>query len=272
MARELSVIQQEMIDNLTANGIAVSGSRTSLRRLWTYVISFCIWVHEQLFDAHKDELNAIIDAQKSHTLKWYQSVALEFQYGQNLIPETGKYANTGMDEAEIEAQKIVEVASVTEIDGKLRIKVARLVDGELEPLTEQQLLSFSTYIDNKKDAGVKIVKDSLPPDALKLEIDIFYNALVLSSTGARIDGTSETPVPDAISLFLKNLPFNGEYANTRLVDVMQKIDGVVLPVIKTSQAKYGLYPFSVIDERYIPDAGYLRVAEADLTINYRPYV
>lgn len=272
MARELNVIQQEIISELLGNGIVVTGSRTSIRRLWTYVIAYCIWIHEQIFDTHKAEVDAIIDAQKSHRLKWYQSISLVFQYGQNLIPETGKYANTGLDEAGIEDQKIIEVASVTEIDGKLRIKVARLVNDELEPLSVQQLLSFATYIDNIKDAGVKIVKDSLPPDALKLELDIFYNALVINSIGQRIDGTSNTPVPDAINTFLKNLPFNGEYANTRLVDVLQKIDGVVLPVIKTAQAKYGLYPFSVIDERYIPDAGYLRVNGADLTINYRPYV
>jgi hypothetical protein len=123
-----------------------------------------------------------------------------------------------------------------------------------------------------KDGGVKLIVDSLPPDSLKLDIDIFYDPLILNDQGQRIDGNANQPVPDAIRAYLKLLPFNGEYANTRLTDKMQSVDGVVLPVIKTAWAKYGLFSFAIIDERYIPDAGYLRLDDANLTINWRAYV
>jgi hypothetical protein len=79
-------------------------------------------------------------------------------------------------------------------------------------------------------------------------------------------------VKDRILSYLNQLPFNGEFANTRLVDYLQPLDGIQFPVIKLSQAKHGLYPFINIDEKYIPDAGYLSIADADLVINYRPYV
>ena len=134
------------------------------------------------------------------------------------------------------------------------------------------MTSFGAYIATTKDAGVKIITDSLPPDSLKLNIDVFYNPLVIKSDGSRIDGTTATPVPDAISAYLKNLKFNGEYANTRLEDQIQAVDGIELVNIKLSQAKFGLNPFTGIDEVYIPDAGYLRIANGDLTINYRQYV
>jgi hypothetical protein len=40
-------------------------------------------------------------------------------------------------------------------------------------------------------------------------LNIYYNALVLDGTGARLDGTEATPVQDAGTAFLNALPFNG---------------------------------------------------------------
>jgi hypothetical protein len=272
MAREIEIIQNEMIAQLASNGITVSGSRTSIRRKWTYAWAYCANVIEKLFDAHRDETLAIIDTLMPHTLKWYAQLALNFQYGQNINTETGIYDNTGLSDEQITDQKIIARSAVTEIDGALRIKVARLVAGDLSPLDAAQKVSFIDYVQKLKDAGVRIKIDSLPADQLKLSIDIFYNPLVLTAAGGRIDGISITPVPDAVNTYLGNLPFNGEYANTRLTDALQRVDGVELVVINNAMTKFGLFPFTAIDERYIPDAGYLRVAAGDLTINYRAYV
>jgi len=292
MARELTIIQEEIIEQLKSNNITVSGSRTSIRRIWTYVVAFCIWTLEKLFDTHVEEVKRIIETQKPHRLQWYQDMALRFQYGTSVLDlETGQYDNTGLNEHEIEERRIIKVASVTEIDGKLRIKVAKLGgDNHLTSLTLTELEAFANYIDKIKDAGVKIFKESNSPDSLKLSLEIFYNPLILTAEGARLDGNDNNPIQKTINQYLQNLPFNGEYANTRLIDALQKVEGVELIVIKSAQAKYGQYPFSSIDERYIPDAGYLRIAtgaravtetdsntgyrvtEGDLTIKFRPYV
>ncbi len=274
MARELTIIQEEIIEQLARNNITVTGSRTSIRRIWTYVVAFCIWTLEKLFDTHVEEVKRIIETQKPHRLQWYQDMALKFQYGQSLVQESESYANIGLDEEQIEAQKIIKVASVTELGGVLRIKVAKQgSNGELTELDETtELKAFEGYIEKVKDAGVKIICSSEPPDSLMLDLEIFYNPLVLTSEGARIDGNNDEPVKQAVDSYLANLPFNGEYANTRLVDALQKVEGVVLPVIKSAYAQYGSHSFLVVDERYIPDAGYLRIAPGKLTITYRPYV
>ena len=265
MARELTVIQEEIISQLKSNNIIVTGSRTSIRRIWTL---------EKLFDTHVEEVKRIIETQKPHRLQWYQDMALRFQYGQSLVQESESYANIGLDDDQIEAQKIIKVASVTELGGVLRIKVAKQgANGELTELDEiTELKAFEGYIEKVKDAGVKIICSSEPPDSLMLDLEIFYNPLVLTSEGARIDGNNDEPVKQAVDSYLANLPFNGEYANTRLVDALQKVEGVVLPVIKSAYAQYGSHSFLVVDERYIPDAGYLRIAPGKLTITYRPYV
>lgn len=247
-------------------------SKVAVYNLLAYIVAVVITSLENLFDAHKKEVNDTISILKPHSVQWYREKALKFQFGQNLIPDTDQYDNTGLTDQQVLALQIIKQAAVTEIDGKVRIKVATEIVGELAPLNVGQQSAFKDYIQKVKDAGVKIIDDSLPADSLKLQIDIFYNPLVLRSDGSRIDGNDIDPVKKALKAYLRELPFNGEYANSKLVDKLQLVDGVVYPAIKNAQAKYGLFPFTVIDEKYIPDAGYLRVADVDLILNYREYV
>jgi hypothetical protein len=249
-----------------------SVSKVSDFNLWAYIVAFVICALDNLFDLHRSGIDTAITTLKPHGLQWYQALALRFQYGQNTIADSDQYANTGLTAGQIAAQKIIVQAAVTEIAGSLRVKVVKLVSDDYAQLTEPELEAFDAYMAKQKDAGVRIINQSLPPDGLKLTLDIFYDALILNSDGSRIDGGAPTPVPDAITTYLKNLKFNGEYANTRLTDQLQLVDGVVLPVIKLSQAQYGAFAYTNIDEVYIPDGGYLRIPEGGLTINYRPYV
>lgn len=274
MARTIEQVYQTIItqkNNTAELNSLNSTSITAIWNLWAYVTAVVIVALENLFDLHKAENDAIIATLKPHTALWYRDKALNFQYGQDLT-ENGIYENVGLTPQDIAAQKIIVQAAVTEIDGRLIIKVTKASGDDLVALSTLQLTAFVAYMNKIKDAGVKVINDSLPADALKLTLDIWYNPLVLTSAGARIDGGSTEPVKSAIKAYLKNTPFNGEFSNTKLTDELQKIDGVVFPVIKLSQAKYGLFAFAGIDERYVPDAGYLRIADVDLTINYRAYV
>ena len=255
-----------------------STSKVAIYNLFAYIVAVVIASLDNLFDFHKAEIDELIKKEKAHSLLWYREKSLAYQHGQALEPDTDQYDNTGLSDAQIEERQIIKQSAVTAVDGRLRIKVVTESDGKYEQLDEEQLNSFKTYMDTVKDAGERITCESLPPDQLKLVLDIFYDPLVLRADGSRIDGADLRPVPKTVQAFLKDLPFNGEYANTRLTDVLQRVDGVVLPVIKSSQAKYGLFPFQTIDERYIPDAGFLELIEdnpttpGNLIINYREYV
>lgn len=242
-------------------------------KLWAYIVASVIWTLDTLFDKHRAAIEALLALLKPHTLRWYRDLALRFQYGQALIPDSDKYANVGLDDAAIAAQKIIEQAAVVENDdGSLRMKVVKLVNDDYAQLTDQEKLSFVAYIKSCKDAGVRITVDSLPPDGLKLVLSIYYDPLVLNANGQRIDAASNTPVIDAINSYLKNLQFNGEFAKTRMVDAIQLVDGVQLVSLASAQAQYGSRPLAEINERYIPDAGYLRVIDNGFTITYVPYV
>ncbi|MRG45492.1 nucleotidyltransferase [Chitinophaga sp. SYP-B3965] len=250
-----------------------STSKVSIFRLIAEVIAVVIWSLDQLHDLHRKEINSIIETKKPSRLQWYQDLALNFQYGQDLDQRTGKYDNSNLTVEQVAARKIVHQAAVTEISGMLRIKLATRIGNALGPLSQEQLNSFNFgYISRLKDAGVVVAGESLPPDPLRLELDIWYNPLVLRSDGKRIDGNSATPIKDAIVAYLRSLPFNGEYSNSKLTDSLQQVEGVVFPVIKNASARYGLLPFVSIDEKYIPDAGYLELTDSNLQIAYREYV
>lgn len=275
MARTIDYWYQQIIAGKNANADLAglnSTSKTADFVLWAFIVAVVMAALDNLFDLHKSEVDATIDTLKPHRLTWYRDLALRFQLGQNPIADSDKYANTGLTAAQILAQKIIAQAAVTKVNGSLRMKVVKQLGGIYTPLNTAEKTAFEVFIADQQDAGVNIIIDSLAPDSLRLQLDVWFNPLVLLPDGSRIDGTATTPVPDAINGYLAKLDFNGEYANTLLMDALKLVDGVVFPVVKLAEAKYGLFPYAQIDERYIPDAGYLYLDPANLNINYRQYV
>jgi hypothetical protein len=248
-----------------------SGSKVAIWRLFVYIQAFSIWLHESFFEIHKTEIEELIALNKLHTAKWYKGKALAFQFGFSL-GELDFYDNTGVDEALVIASKIVKQASVEEIDGRLKIKVAKEngLSQELEPLTAPQISAFTQYMSLTRDAGTRLEIVSRPPDDLALTIDLYYDPLVLDSNGTRLDGQNETPVQDAIKEFLYNLEFNGELILTKLTDYLQNVEGVNQPVINEASARFGLNPYVIIDEFYVADAGYMLLNEDLTIINFVP--
>jgi len=276
MARTITKIQEDIItekNNSPGLESLNSESKTAIWRVWTYITATAIWTLETLFDLHKKEVDHLILSKKPHSLLWYREKARAFQFGKELTPESDQYDNTGLLPEEIAKSRIVKYAAVVELDGIVRIKATKEVDGELRPLSKtspDEFTPFKRYMQLVKDAGVKLTVDSLPPDRLKMGIDIYYDPLVLDSTGEHLDGGSIKPVNDTIKAYLKNLPFNGEFVVATLVDRLQETAGVVIPQIRHVSATYGNKEYEAVPVRYIPDAGYLRIydEEKDLTINY----
>jgi hypothetical protein len=277
MARSITAIQNEIINELAVNGITVSASLTSRRRIWTWVVAFAILTLEKLFDFLRIEINEQIAAQKVATLPWYAEMMLQFQYGYTLVPFTDYYDNTGLTPLQIANSKVIKYAAATEqefTNGRfgVRIKVAgENGAGERVKLSDAERDAAREYFKRIRFAGVYGEVTTDDADSLKLSLKVYYNPLVLNNTGARLDGTTATPLQDAIAEHLENLPFNGRFNLTELVDAMQAVDGVSDPRIISAQTAFALNPHTeVIDER-IPDAGYLKIYNnTDLTIQWIP--
>ncbi len=273
MARTITEIQNQIIAAVQADSTLsqiTSGSATAIWRLWTRVVSSAHWLLESFFDIHKTEVEDVLATQKPHRAKWYQERALEFQYGSDLVEDQVYYDNSTLTVEQVEAQKIVAQAAVVESDGRLIVKVAREVSSELEPLTNDQQTSFREYMAEIKDAGVFLEVLSFNADKLKLNIDVYYDPLLLSSSGARIDGSDADPVGNAVRAFLRNLPFNGQFVKAELVDVLQDVEGVFVPEVRVAQAaRYDNATYTGIDVVYNPYSGFFRLYDAgDLVLNF----
>lgn len=266
---DLEVLTTNETQNLQG---LTSTSKVALWRLWIYIVAFCAFALDKLFDVFKQEVDATVAQNKVHNFLWYKEKALAFQYGDALVYESDYYNNDGKTISDIEQSKIVKRAAVIRkiANGKgfLELKVAKLVGGVLQPLTEQELEAFSSYMFNVSDAGTYIVFVSLPPDDLKLDLEIFYDPQILWSDGSRKDGTNDTPIQGAINDYLQNLEFNGEFTITGLVDYLQKTEGVKIPKVITADSKFGAFDYSNIYETYIARAGYMTLDIQNTTIKY----
>lgn len=273
MARTITEIQNQIIAAVQADSTLsqiTNGSASAIWRLWTRVVATAIQLLEALFDVHKAEVETILATQKPHGLRWYQQRALEFQYGSDLVADEVYYDNTGLTTAQIEAQQIIAQSAVVESDGRLIVKVAKEVASELEPLSNDEQTSFREYMAEIKDAGVFLEVLSYNADKLKLTIDVYYDPLLLSSSGARLDGSDNDPVGNAVRSFLRALPFNGQLVKAELVDALQNVEGVFVPEIRVAQAaRYDNASFTGIDIVYSPYSGFFRLYDpGDLVLNF----
>lgn len=273
MARTVTAIQQEIINNVQGNEVLseklTSTSKTAIWRLTAYVVAVAIWALEKLFDAHTAEVSAAIANKRPQTLPWYADMAKRFQYGYALPRDTDIYPVID------ESAMIVAQASVTEAAGKLRMKVAKKSGDTLAPLSTanpDELTPFTDYVGRWKGGGVVVNIISAVGDDLRLVMDIWYDPLVLDATGKLlIDGTTE-PAKEAIKQFITSLDFDGEFVPALLVDALQATVGIDIPVITSCETKFAENDWSIVDGKVIPNAGYLTIADENLTINYRANV
>lgn len=276
MARTITEIQNDMIAKVQADAtlgaLLTSTSKTAIWRLWIYIIAVAMWALENLFDLFTADVNDIIANKNPHTARWYVNKVKEFQYGFNLVPEHEYYDNTGIDETVVAASKIVAYAAFVE-QPFVRLKLAKLVGSDLAKLTPTERAAVVAYVLRFKDAGVKLndaTITSTDPDKLKLTLRVKFNPLVLDSTGARLDGTNPEPVKTAVKGYLQNLDFNGLFSIQKLVDALQKVEGVADLNVDLIQTQYGALPFTSVNISFVPDSGYLIIEDADLIITYQP--
>lgn len=268
MARSIQDIQQ-LIYTQKAQEPALeslnSTSKVAIWRLWVYIISVAIWSLEKLFDLHRADIDKRLTELKPHTARWYRSKALAFQYGYYLAHDSDKYNNQWLTEEQIEASKIIKYSAVVESknEGRLIVKIAGEQGDTLQPITDVQRKSFEAYLQEIKDAGVRLSVVNYQPDVLHLQMKIVYDPLVLDSNGQSITKATK-PVEETIKSYLKRLPFNGELVLAHLIDALQQAEGVKIPHLVLAQSKnitssgeYGA--FETIEISKIPTAGYFTI-------------
>ena len=258
MARTVTEIFNSMVaekERQPALSALTSTSATAVWRLVLYVVAFCTNVLEQLFDGYKLEVDAKVEELTPHRAKWYRDKVLDFMANKTLVADTDRYDTTGMGEDEIEAAHVVRhaVAEETLYTSFLIIKVAGEQDGVRCKITDEEQTQLEAYLTEIKDAGVRITLVNSDPDLFRCEADIYYDAM-------RLPDEVRADCEAAIKDYIENLPFNGEYTNMALVDVLQQIDGVKIAEFRNASSAKASDPgaFSGINAKVVPAAGYFK--------------
>ena len=119
-----------------------------------------------------------------------------------------------------ETEAVIDEGSV----GVTKLKVY-FSDAGKQPLTGDVRTSFETYMRQVGAAGTHYLFVSETPDELRVHLHVYYDALVLDSTGARLNGGGN-PVEEAIEGYLNGLEYGGVMYASKLIDVIQQAEGV----------------------------------------------
>lgn len=281
MARTIAQIKEEMTsafmnDSTLAEQYGftegASWSKTfsavSIENLLLYIVAAAIWALEVLMDKHTQEIEEYIAQMKPHSLRWYVRKAKAYRHGQLLIDGTDTYPD--MSEEDIEAAEVVKFAAATEASATVYIKVATEESGKKHPLSAEQLAGFREYLAEVKDAGVRVDIINEAASGLRLNMDVYYNPMILSSQGIN-HSTGEDVVKQTIERYISNLPFNGEFRSSSLVDALQAVDGVVIPELTSAFENYDGRSWRAINAKSQPYSGYYEYNEDNIQINYIAY-
>ncbi|BDD10855.1 hypothetical protein FUAX_40710 (plasmid) [Fulvitalea axinellae] len=271
MARSITQIQQSILTAKEAEpGLATldSPKKVAEWRLWAYVVAVAIWALEKLMDAHRAEVAEIAERFRPHNIRWYREQCLGFLDGLDLVWDGERYAQAVSEgeeyrkptEEETEDLAVIRRCAVVEGEEVLVIKVATEENGTVQPLSQEQYTRFSAYMNKVKDAGNRLDIVNNPPDDLRMRIWIRYNPLVMSPDGSLVTDPRAFPVNEAVTTYLANLDFNGDFVNTDLLDRIQKAEGVSDVTAVRMEARYGGLDWFEFKSLYSPFAGYLAIA------------
>ena len=240
-------------------------SKVSVESILFYTVAVCIWTLEMLFDRFRSDVSTRIDEIIAHRPKWYRDKVLAFMKDKTLVADKDYYDISAMSESDIAAAKVVKHAVATENKDAsiLTIKVAGETNGTRAPLVKKGEAQLVSYLQESKDAGVRINLVNIAPDEFNLSCDIYYNPMLLPEN-------VQNACIDAVKSYIENLPFNGMYTNMDLVDTLQKVDGVKVVELRESSSKEaGVDTTEAIDAVKVPAAGYFVLKSSTFTM--KPY-
>ena len=230
-------------------------SAVSIESVLFYVFAVAVWAVEVLFDKHATEVDARIERLEPHTLRWYVNKVKAFMYGYRLMDDTDQYDTSGMSETDIAKAQVVKYAVATEDSTVVYIKVAgQTDDGKPCLLNKSQFAALKSYVNTIKDAGVSVQLRNEEADIIKINLIVYYDPTLMNEHGELSDGSK--PVDAAVQSVITNLPFNGIFRNTDLLEAIKAIPAVV--VVDIDSASGGIQVRTRTADRYSSVVGYNR--------------
>jgi hypothetical protein len=233
-------------------------SKVGVWRLLLWVVAFGIWVHETVWDDFLAVVIQMIESAEPSTDRWYQKETLRFQYGYDLTWNGNKYVYTSIDAS----AKIIEKCAIQDNGGIVRVKVKKNTPDGI--LSVPEATAVNAYLEQIKVPGTNILLVNFAADEIRHQIDVYYNPQI--------------PIPilqpaciSAIEGYYNNLDFDGRLVKVKLIDALQKVNGVEIPVLNAWDIQPFGGTFNSIGQQAQTLSGHCKVSSAfPLTGDYLP--
>jgi hypothetical protein len=221
MARSVDTILASMDAEQASNtnlSSLNSTSQTAIFKNWKYITAVVSNYIEQLWDLYKKDLEDIVSTAAVGTAQWYKDRVLKFQYSAS-IPQVVAVNTSDFSInypiIDPTLRIITRCSVITSGQRAVSVKVAKS-----EPpvaLSAPELTSLNGYLNKISFAGVSYLATSLNSDKIYLKGTIYYDGQYQSVISANVIA--------AINAYLANIPFNGSFKLTSLVDSLQSVVG-----------------------------------------------
>ena len=245
MSRSVDNINNYIVSNLVVNfatiGITINPvlwSKRNLLRQICFTVAVCQAYLEQLQDVFKQELEATVNKAAPASTAWVQDKIFKFQYSAT-NPQVIALVDTVAVYPVVDTTlRIITACSVTtDISNSVIIKAAK--GNPLTALSVQELASGQGYINTIGIAGINYVMQSLFPDKIFIDAQIFFAGQYASV----IQGNVIT----AILNYLQNLSKTNLHGSLKMTDleaVIRNVVGVNDVVLNNVRGRAAADPFA----------------------------
>ena len=240
-------------------------SAVSLENLLFYIVAACHYVLESIFEKFTQDVEQKISRAVVASIPWYFDKAKAFQYGDALVlnPRTFGYEYAKVDSS----KQRVKYVAVRDRGASIEMLVSTEQSGKPTPLSDEVLTAFKHYINAIKIAGVVINVRTRKADELSIAVKVVVDPLKINRQGVDI-ASSEKVVENAIENYLADIVYGGTFNKTKLVDAIQRVDGVVDVVLGTCKYKAGDEFKEIAGNNYTAVGGSFIAVGLDKTIEY----
>ena len=279
MARSISEIKRTMTDafmqdKAIRDAYDISSDKTrfadcfsavSLENLLFYIVAACHYVLESIFEKFTQDVEQKISRAVVASIPWYFDKAKAFQYGDALVlnPRTFGYEYAKVDTS----KQRVKYVAVRDRGASIEMLVSAEQDGKPTPLQDDFLTAFKHYINAIKIAGVVINVRTRKADELSIAVKVVVDPLKINRQGVDI-ASSEKVVEHAIENYLADIVYGGTFNKTKLVDAIQRVDGVADVVLGVCKYKAGDEYKEIAGNNYTAVGGSFIAVGLDKTIEY----
>lgn len=224
MARQISLIQQQILDAIAADTTIgpqlTSTSKRAIYRILSFIVAVAIGMVEQLIDIFSASVEATAAAAAPASYPWLQAQIFKFQYS-STIPQLVQFINFAPAYPVIDTTlRIITRCSVTtSLSNSVLIKVAKGTTPG--PLSVPEVTALTAYVNPPFGigvAGINYVISSKNSDKVYIQASIYYQGTYSS--------VIQQNVINAINDFLAALPFNGQMKISDLEKTIRGVEGV----------------------------------------------